>query len=71
MNCVTFRHYLKPGEDIKIRDIIKSVGVFYPDEIDIAEELAVENLRSGPDTSGYYYILAEYKGEIIGYTCLY
>jgi ribosomal protein S18 acetylase RimI-like enzyme len=66
---VAFRDYLRPGEDRIIRHVTETSGVFYPDEIDIAEELARENLRLGADRSGYHYILAEVEGEIAGYTC--
>lgn len=69
MDTVTFRDYLKPGENQKIRDITESAGVFYPDEIDIAEELAMESLRLGAEKSGYHYILAETRGKVLGYTC--
>ena len=66
---IAFRDYLKPGEDQKIRDITESSGVFYPDEINIAEELAGENLRNGADKSGYHYILADINSEVAGYAC--
>lgn len=71
MNLVfaTFRDYLRPGEDRTIGHIAASTGVFYADEIDIAEELAREHLRTGADRSGYHFILAEIEGEVAGYTC--
>lgn len=69
MDSVTFRDYLKPWENQIIRDITKSAEVFYPGEIAIAEELAMESLRLGAEKSGYHYILAENRGEVSGYTC--
>ena len=68
-NSLFLRFDLKPGENKRIREITESVGVFYPHETDIAEELAIENIEKGPDISGYNYILCEYDSEIIGYTC--
>lgn len=66
---VAFRDYLRPGEDRVIRRITESTGVFRTDEIDIAEELARESLRNGADRSGYHYVLAEVRGEVVGYAC--
>lgn len=64
-----FRYVLKPGEDLIIREITASVGVFHPDEIDIAQELATESIQKGPDKSGYHFAICEYKSRPIGYTC--
>lgn len=66
---LSLRFELKPGENERIREITESVGVFYQDEVDIAEELAVESIEKGGCRSGYNYILCEYNSEIIGYTC--
>ncbi len=69
MPVFTFRDFLKPGEDVTIRSITDSAGVFYPEEIDIAEELARENLARGAEESGYHFLVAERDGEVCGYTC--
>lgn len=66
---VTFRDYLRPGEELEIRRITESAGVFHAHEVDVAEELARENLRTGADRSGYRYIVVEVEGEIAGYSC--
>ncbi len=66
---LTFRDELKPGEDGVIRAVTESAGVFYPEEIDIAEELARENLNRGAIESGYHFLVAESGGEVSGYTC--
>lgn len=66
---LTFRDFLKPGEDSIIRAVTESSGVFYPEEVDIAEELARENLARGWEASGYRFLLAEAAGEVCGYTC--
>lgn len=67
--CLTFRDQLKPGEDAVIRAVTESAGVFYPEEVDIAEELARENLNRGAQASGYHFLVAEAGGEVCGYTC--
>jgi ribosomal protein S18 acetylase RimI-like enzyme len=66
---LTFRDVLKPEEDGVIRAITDSAGVFYPEEVDIAEELARENLDRGALESGYHFLVAELGGEVCGYTC--
>lgn len=63
------RYALKRGEDKRIREITESVGVFHCYEVDIAEELAIDNIEKGPYKSEYNFILCEYDSEIIGYTC--
>lgn len=68
-NSILFRNHLKPGEDAAIRAITKSSGVFYPEEVDIAMELATENLKKGAEGSGYHYVVAEIGGEAVGYAC--
>ena len=67
--ALSFREFLKPGENSIIRAITDSAGVFYPEEIDIAEELAREHLARGAEASGYHFILAEAGGEAVGYAC--
>jgi ribosomal protein S18 acetylase RimI-like enzyme len=67
--ALTFRDFLKPGEDAVIRAITDSAGVFYQEEIDIAEELAREHLERGAEASGYHFLLAEADGEAVGYAC--
>jgi ribosomal protein S18 acetylase RimI-like enzyme len=68
-NKLTFRTELRNGDEKRIREIAESVDMFYPDEVDIAEELAIENIDKGPDKSGYHFIICQYQNEIIGYTC--
>ena len=57
-------------EDKVIRAVTESAGVFYPEEIDIAEELARENLNRGAQESGYHLLVAESGGEVCGFTCI-
>lgn len=64
----TFRNSLVPGDDEAIREIVRSTGFFYDDEVDIAVELAVERMEKGP-ASGYHFVVAEIGGQVVGYTC--
>jgi ribosomal protein S18 acetylase RimI-like enzyme len=68
-NNLVLRYYIKTGDNIRIKDITKSVEVFNPEEVDIAEELANASIVNGPEKSGYNFIVYEYNNEIIGYTC--
>ncbi len=64
-----FRTYLQPGEQRIIRELTASVAAFHDYEVEIAGELADENLSKGSETSGYHFFLAEQEGEIVGFTC--
>ena len=66
---LTIRLELRRGENKRIREITESVGVFNHDEIDIAEELAIDNIEKGTDKSEYQFLLCENGSDIIGYTC--
>lgn len=69
MDDLSYRFALRLGEEQRIREITTSVGVFYPDEVEVAAELAREHLAQGAERSGYHYVLAERRGMIVGYTC--
>jgi len=58
----------EPGiEDIKqVRQLVSSTGFFYPAEVDVAVELIQERLDKS-DKSGYYFVMARYRGQLIGY----
>ncbi|MCE5196972.1 MAG: GNAT family N-acetyltransferase [Negativicutes bacterium] len=64
-----FRTSLQAGEPRIIRELTDSVAVFHDYEVEIAGELADENLSKGPEASGYHFLLAERQGEIVGFTC--
>lgn len=66
---LSLRFDLTRGENKWIRDITESVGVFNRDEINIAEELAIDNIEKGAAGSEYQFILCENGSDIIGYTC--
>ena len=64
-----FRDNLLQGEDVLIKEITCSTGVFHEDEIEIAKELALENIQKGPEKSGYRFVVCEYRSKPVGYTC--
>lgn len=56
-------------EDVKaIRQMVQSAGVFSKEEIDVAEELALDAAALGAE-SHYRFIFAEIEEEMAGYTC--
>lgn len=64
-----FRKKLKPTDTSYIKEILESTGFFYDSEVDIAIELAQENLEKGEDKSGYIFNIVEIDDKPIGFTC--
>lgn len=57
------------GADITaIHELVAKTGVFSPEEIDVAAELAEARVTHG-DASGYHFILAYEDEMLAGYTC--
>lgn len=69
MEMLTFREALRENDPEVIREIVASSGFFYQDEVEVAVELAQENLDKGAERSGYHFVLAESHGKVLGYTC--
>ncbi len=68
---LSIREEVRPGDRAAVRAIVESTGFFYPDEIDIAEELVIERLEQGL-ASGYHFLFLEDAGSggaMLGYTC--
>lgn len=65
---ITYREDLKPPDIHQVRPLVESSGFFSSEEISIALELVEERLSKGTQ-SGYFFLLAELAGNIIGYTC--
>lgn len=65
---MTFRSEVRLGDDDQVRRICHSTGVFSPEEVELAQELVRERLRIGL-ASGYYFLLAEINGRLVGYSC--
>jgi ribosomal protein S18 acetylase RimI-like enzyme len=64
-----FRSQLKSTDPKAIKDILISTGFFYDAEVEIAVELAIENLSKGEEESGYIFNIAEIDGQPLAYTC--
>ena len=63
---IEYRYFLKPLDKKYIKEILDSTKAFYDFEIDIALEIVDEYFQK-EDKSGYYFILAELEGKVIGY----
>ncbi|MBR9998544.1 MAG: GNAT family N-acetyltransferase [Cyclobacteriaceae bacterium] len=63
---VEYRYILKPLDRKYIKDILESTKVFYDYEIKIALEILDEYYQK-EEQCGYYFILAEVEGKVIGY----
>ena len=62
------RTELVPADREAIARIVREVGVFRPDEVDVAMELVDIGLSS--DTKGYLFAVAEDDaGAVLGYAC--
>lgn len=66
---MNFRSKLKRSDVQAISEIVISTCFFSDLEIEIAEELAQENLDKGPEKSGYIFNIAEQNNVPVGYTC--
>ena len=66
---MNFRKKLKASDVEVISGILESTGFFYDYEVDIAIELAQENLAKGEDASGYIFIVAEVHGIPVAFAC--
>lgn len=63
-----WRETLRSDDPARIRALVAATGRFSAEEIDIAEELALERLARGP-ASGYDFLLADADGRLAGYSC--
>jgi ribosomal protein S18 acetylase RimI-like enzyme len=69
MENIILRYVINPGDPQIVREISQSTGFFYPDEVDVTEELALECLNKG-EASGYYFIFADTPDrKTLGYSC--
>ena len=65
---ITYREHLLPADNEAIYGLLKSTGVFYQHEIDVALEL-VNAFHENGTASGYYFMIAEYDEKLLGYAC--
>jgi len=57
-----------PDDREIVREIVAATGLFRQGEIDVAVELVESRLSKGLE-SGYEFLFAEQKGEVVGYIC--
>jgi acetoin utilization deacetylase AcuC-like enzyme/GNAT superfamily N-acetyltransferase len=65
---VGWRFDLQPEDPQRIGRLVARTGFFHSQEIEVAVELAQERLTKG-EASGYFFMLAEQYGRLVGYTC--
>jgi D-alanine-D-alanine ligase-like ATP-grasp enzyme/ribosomal protein S18 acetylase RimI-like enzyme len=58
----------KRTDSAAVRSIVAATALFRDAEIDVAEELVQTRLKKGP-SSGYEFVFAEEKKEVVGYVC--
>ena len=64
-----FRRELKESDINDLRGILESTGFFYDFEVEVALELAQENLTKGEEKSGYIFIITEHDDRVIAFAC--
>lgn len=65
---VSLRHVLAAGDARAIREVVASTGMFTPEEVEVAVELAEANLADG-DASDYWFTTAVRNDRLIAYAC--
>jgi acetoin utilization deacetylase AcuC-like enzyme/GNAT superfamily N-acetyltransferase len=65
---VKLRYEVQAQDAERVGRLVQLTGFFNPAEIDVAVELVNERLAKGND-SGYFFVLAEQYGRLVGYTC--
>ncbi|MGB5984087.1 MAG: GNAT family N-acetyltransferase [Desulfobacterales bacterium] len=68
MHGLRWRDTLEPQDSERIRRLVTVTGFFNPEEIGVAVELVSERLAKG-SVSGYFFVMAEHYGQLVGYTC--
>ena len=66
--ALTWREAVRVEDVQRITALVSGTGMFTPEEVDIAGELASERIARGR-ASGYDFILAEEGGTLSGYAC--
>ena len=59
---------IKLADKQRILEIVKETRAFVEEEVTIAEEV-IDTYLKDPEGSGYFFFVAEHKGEIAGYIC--
>jgi ribosomal protein S18 acetylase RimI-like enzyme len=64
-----FRKKVRQSDVSDLKEILESSGFFYDSEVEIAQELAQENLEKGEEKSGYIFNIVEIDEKPVGFTC--
>lgn len=64
---MNYRSELKNSHIPVLKEILVSTGFFYDFEVEVAIEIAVENLEKGEEKSGYIFLVAEEEGNPVGF----
>jgi D-alanine-D-alanine ligase len=62
------RSEVGPADVAAVRKIIQATGLFRPSEVEVAGELVETRLAKGA-ASGYEFVVAEERGQMVGYAC--
>ena len=65
---LTLRRHVTPQDPAIVRRLVTDTGFFSLAEVAVAVELVEQRLATGV-ASGYEFLLAESRGQVIGYTC--
>lgn len=63
-----FRREVNQDDIDHVSEILESTGFFYHSEVEIARELAQENIEKGEEKSGYIFNIAEIENMPVGFT---
>lgn len=68
MTGLSWRTEVRPSDAEAVRAVVASTGFFSAEEVDIAVELVEARLADG-DRSGYFFLIVEQDGHVVGYAC--
>lgn len=64
---MNFIDSVTPGDKPRIKKLLEESGFFYPFEVDVVMELIDVTTAAQNDSSGYYWIILEENGKILGF----
>ena len=65
-----FRRRVRPEDAQAVEELVRSIGIFNEEEVEVARELIEETLAKGEETSGYHFLFAEGEHGLEGYACV-
>lgn len=67
-DSLVFRETIRPEDVSRVREIVRSTGLFTQEEMEVAVELAKEAVRRG-EASGYHFLFCDLNEVPVGYAC--